>query len=236
MAGFKLGIVRLGQAAGKIKYALLDERDISLVQDYAFEARTEIDQDGTGAKVYAYAYRMHSGRHTGQHLHEIIWERHSGGIAPGWKVIHKNNITVDNRLENLCLVPEHFKQVSCPETELSSKYSKDQSLYWIAVQQLHNIDPLHHHIQESIFTRLLDRDGDPVCEEVAISESGCVLFYECHYPPCTNMEKHIREFSICGRCQTVRYCGVGCQQKDWPVHKQLCRERIKPEIMEYPDR
>ena len=32
---------------------------------------------------------------------------------------------------------------------------------------------------------------------------GCV-YYECHYPPCTNLEKHVREFSICGQCQAVR--------------------------------
>jgi hypothetical protein len=38
-----------------------------------FQARTQIDQDGTGARVYAYAYKIHTGRHTGQHLHEIIW-------------------------------------------------------------------------------------------------------------------------------------------------------------------
>ena len=38
------------------KYTLLDERDISLVHEYTFEARTEIDRNGCGATVYAYAY------------------------------------------------------------------------------------------------------------------------------------------------------------------------------------
>lgn len=238
MAGFKLGIVRLGRAAGKVKYALLDEGDISLVTQYAFEARVEVDQDGTGARVYAYVFNINSGRNSGQYLHEVIWEKHNGGIAPGWKVIHKNNVTVDNRLENLCLVPSNFKPKPCPDVEISNKYSKDQSLYWMAVQQLHALDPLHQHMFETtpVFTQLLDRNGDPVCEEVAISESSCVLFYECHYPPCTNMEKHVREFNICGRCQTVRYCGVGCQQKDWPVHKQFCQERWRPKVVDYPDR
>ena len=30
------------------------------------------------------------------------------------------------------------------------------------------------------------------------------MYYECHFPACTNMEKELREFSICGRCQEVR--------------------------------
>ncbi|KAL4219435.1 Zinc finger MYND domain-containing protein 19 [Mactra antiquata] len=217
-----------------IKYTLLDERDIALVQDYAFEARTEVDQDGTGARIYAYAYNIHSGRNTGQYLHVVIWERHSGGIAPGWKVIHKNNNTVDNRFENLCLVPEHYKCISNVEVESVSK--TNQSLYWIAIEQYHNMDPIHQPLLESVYGRLLDRDGDPVREDVAISESGFLLYYECHYPPCTNIEKHVRHFSICGRCQTVRYCGVSCQQKDWAIHKQYCRERIRPDIQEIPDR
>ena len=92
-------------------------------------------------------------------------ERHNGGVASGWKVIHKNNISVDNRLENLCLVPQHCKTppVSAVE-EPSSKFSKDQSLYWIAVQQLH-VDPVYQHFHEPLCSRLLDRDGDPVSEE-----------------------------------------------------------------------
>jgi len=27
------------------------------------------------------------------------------------------------------------------------------------------------------------------------------MHYECRYPPCTRIEKELREFSICGRCQ-----------------------------------
>ncbi|OPL07220.1 zinc 19 finger mynd domain-containing protein, partial [Mytilus galloprovincialis] len=64
------------------------------------------------------------------------------------------------------------------------------------------------------------------------------IYYECHYPPCTNMEKHIRQFSICGRCQQVRYCGTICQQQDWPVHKTYCIERpaVDSDTESLPDR
>ncbi|XP_041370719.1 zinc finger MYND domain-containing protein 19-like [Gigantopelta aegis] len=225
MSGFKLGIVRLGRAAGKTKYALLDERDISLVEQFAFEARVEVDRDGNGAKIYAFAYDINRGRNTGQYLHELLWERHSGGIAPGWKVVHRNGVTVDNRMENLNLVPH---KCSVAYLDEPSRKNREQSLYWITVQQLQG-DPLEEHFPEPICNRYYNSNG----EIVETEEDSCV-FYECHYPPCTNMEKEMREFSICGRCQEVRYCGTYCQQRDWPVHKRSCRERRHLFVSERP--
>jgi len=29
-------------------------------------------------------------------------------------------------------------------------------------------------------------------------------------------------FSFCGRCHKVAYCGGECQKNDWPAHKQVC--------------
>lgn len=226
MAGFKLGIVRLGRAAGKVKYALLDEADIPLIENHVFEARLEMDKNGNGAKIFAYTYDLHKGRSSGKFLHELLWEKHCGGIAQGWKVVHKNNVTVDNRMDNLDLVPEKcsYKQLKEP----SNKVNREQSLYWIAVQHL-LIDSIHEHFPEPPRNRLLNHNGDLIDDEVP----GCV-YYECHYPPCTNLEKHVREFSICGQCQAVRYCGTYCQQKDWPVHKQFCRERPPSTVEDNP--
>ncbi|KAK2189110.1 hypothetical protein NP493_115g10000 [Ridgeia piscesae] len=224
MSGFKVGIVRLGRTAGKTKYALLDEDDISLVEQFAFEARVQVDPNGNGAHIYAWAYEIHRGRSSGQFMHELLWERHCGGIAPDWKVIHKNGITVDNRLENLTLVPRSRSQVRDTEgrgSKGTSKENKEQSLYWLAIQQIPT-DPIQDmmHYPELSFTRYYNSNGELVEEE---DDSN--VYYECHYSPCTNIEKELREFSICGRCQRVRYCGPYCQQKDWPIHKKYCRER-----------
>ncbi|XP_050731843.1 zinc finger MYND domain-containing protein 19-like isoform X3 [Eriocheir sinensis] len=222
MSGLKLGIVRLGRAAGKTKYALLDERDICLVQQFAFEARVEINRDGNGAAIYAWAYDITRGRTSGQYVHDLLWETHRGGIASGWRVVHLNQVTVDNRLDNLALVPVGAKQPSTP----SPTTPRDQSLYWVAIQQL-PADPVEEQYGDFVVTRYFNANG-----EVVEEEEDC--YFECRYPPCTNIEKELREFSICGRCQEARYCGTYCQQKDWPVHKKLCREKRRPCLTERP--
>ena len=55
------------------KYSLLDERDVVMVHEYTFEARTEIDRNGCGATIYAFAYIFEKGRASGQLVHELLW-------------------------------------------------------------------------------------------------------------------------------------------------------------------
>ena len=203
------------------KYSLLDERDIGLVHQYSFEARIEIDKNGNGAKIYAFCYIFERGRADGHFVHNLVWERHCGGIAPGYSVIHKNCVTMDNRLENLTLVPSALAGRWCTHSTHSSQLHKDTqdphpdtSLYTMAIQQV-PYDPADEVCKSGFTTRVInhllqfghsnslryyDNNGEIVEEE---DDSFC--YYECRNAPCTQMERGLREFSICGRCQQARF-------------------------------
>ena len=52
---------------------------------------------------------------------------------------------------------------------------------------------------ESLTLRYYDSDGQLVEEE-----DDCHTYYECRHAPCVSLERGLREFSICGRCQIAR--------------------------------
>ncbi len=179
-------------------------------------------------------------------MQDLLWERHRGDVESGFRVVHKNCISVDNRLENLMLVPEALaprwcqhntvtstrqrrpqKKISLLPQQPSSKYSstakavmvaddedlarerkqhqcgvsaenREQSLYWVAIQQLPP-EPSDEYGGETTLMRYYNSYGEIVEEE---DDSLC--YYECRYPPCTRIERELREFSICGRCQVIK--------------------------------
>ena len=74
----------------------------------------------------------------------------------------------------------------------------EQSLYWIAIQQLPQ-EPFDDHVSETTIMRYYNSNG-----EVIEDEDDSFSYYECRNPPCTRIEKELREFSICGRCQVTQ--------------------------------
>jgi len=46
---------------------------------------------------------------------------------------------------------------------------------------------------------------------------------KCAYYGCQKMERYVREFHVCSKCQAARYCSTKCQRKHWKSgHKQNC--------------
>ena len=112
------------------------------------------------------------------------------------------------RIDNLVVVPTSLVSSWCQHThhntELHSTDSKEgarpdqqMSLYFMAMQQL-PFDPADEYV-DSLVLRYYDDQGQLVEEE---DDSQC--YYECRYAPCVRIEKGLREFSICGRCQQAR--------------------------------
>ena len=77
-----------------------------------------------------------------------------GGIAPGWRVVHKNQVTVDNRQDNLCLVRETdlSPAVAMEMTETTVGKNVESSLYWVTLQQLMN-DP-NEQVRTAVFSHM----------------------------------------------------------------------------------
>ncbi|CAG7836024.1 unnamed protein product [Allacma fusca] len=108
----RLGIVKLGTAVGKMKYALIDEVDIPIIHEYKFDARLEIDRNGDGIRVMAMGHPKSKGSSAVPiPLQNILWENRNGPVEPGYLVRHLNGITMDNRLDNLTLVPKWISRL-----------------------------------------------------------------------------------------------------------------------------
>ncbi|KAH7636463.1 zinc finger domain-containing protein 26 [Dermatophagoides farinae] len=220
--GVKLGIVRLGYSAGKLKYTLVDEQDIVLAREYTFEARLEVlnhgnsnnfnNVSGGGAVVFAYAYQTnhHSTSIINDDnsqmilLQDLIWRRHYGPIPDNKRVVHRNHISMDNRLDNLCLLDLGSNDDNVTTHSTSNNNFDSQA-------------------EVNSASRCFDFRGNSINDQESSSESS-ISYFECHYGPCVRIERCPREFSICGRCQETRYCVYTKQQRE---SGKISKKKIK---------
>eukprot|EP00038_Savillea_parva_P030932 m.81595 g.81595 ORF g.81595 m.81595 type:complete len:242 (+) comp9416_c0_seq1:234-959(+) len=210
----KLGVVYLGNVGGKDKYTLLEEGDIDFVRRFTLEAKLEVDRDGRGAKVFAVAQHTEEEENVTQYFHNMLWIKHFRSIPEDCMVVHKNGITVDNRLVNLELV-EIDPVTSLPAPRILSADELDSrarggDLYRLALSRLPSFEnhPLRH---KSVW---MDADG------MEVTDSETNPFYECRNPSCCTFEEYPGCFQY--RCGNLRYCCDTCLDAD---NKRLKREQ-----------
>lgn len=223
-------VIPLGRICGKMKYALVD--DDSIKDGYKYQVKLEIDQNGSGARIMAWAFNRIQCKTLGVYLHELIWSLHGGSISPRCAVVHKNGLTMDNRLSNLAVI--------CTDTEIREEikqWNRDPHVqqtrkeYWDIIEQVSNSPSMFQFSFRSSSNRFYGANGDNAC-----AEESDTVFYECHNPPCCRMEKFLCQFNVCGQCGVVRYCSVRCQELNWLAHKRFCQPIEKSPLENFIDR
>eukprot|EP00051_Salpingoeca_urceolata_P032295 m.15114 g.15114 ORF g.15114 m.15114 type:complete len:249 (-) comp4963_c0_seq1:207-953(-) len=224
VSAVKLGVVYLGLVCGKHKYTLLDEKDIAFVRQFTLHARVVIDPDGTGAHVYATAKPLVDDgapqSSSPELFHEALWKNHFGQIEPGCKVVHKNGITVDNRLTNLAIVP------SDTPTDVSARLS--DSLFFESQDSLTRSVELY----SIALSRLPPFDGRPVPSNTDEGVNGedeaqpdASSLFECQRPACCNIQALCDEHVACSGCDGAWYCSAECLRLDTTRHQGECQAR-----------
>ncbi|CAF1391545.1 unnamed protein product [Rotaria magnacalcarata] len=179
-------IIKLGSFAGKIKYCIIDTYFIPLVKIF----KLKIAYDNKHLIVIA------SDGLQDIPLHDLFWEyfnRYS--IPENYSIYHRNGITMDNRLENLVLIPNNMSYLPLKSCGLSS-------FYWRIISYLPvDMDEVNYH-------------------NTILNQSS---LYECHNAPCTQLLMNsCEEQFICLKCKKIKYCSQMCQTMDADIHSIFC--------------
>ena len=93
-------------------------------------------------------------------------------------------------------------QCSSHSSEPSHNYGRHERLNRIHGDNVGGISSLSTSSSFYVLHHYNSKGESVETEEEPTDDSFC--FYECRFPPCTRIEREIREFSICGRCQVRR--------------------------------
>ncbi|XP_067940989.1 zinc finger MYND domain-containing protein 19-like [Watersipora subatra] len=228
-------LINVGRAAGKIKFCMLDEMYKEVGKEYTLRAALLKGCETRGASVHVLAFPMKETENDDRQvttIQEIIWKLCHPESAPSFDSLrHINGNSMDNREENLALVnPEEITPFYGQEVTETTQASKiDCRTYSSCVTQLislttwTNVPECISSVAGAVCSPLppsakLDEYG-----KLLDSTDGVLTTHECHYLPCTNLERKRLEYDSCGGCLAVRYCSSECQLLDWPFHMQQCQ-------------
>eukprot|EP00040_Diaphanoeca_grandis_P015055 m.76606 g.76606 ORF g.76606 m.76606 type:complete len:243 (-) comp24919_c0_seq1:459-1187(-) len=222
----KLGVVYLGTVCGKHKYTLLEEADIDFVRKHSLEANVEVDPNGTEACVYAVVKNAIDG--SVRYFHKMLWLEHERNIPQGCSIVHKNGISVDNRLSNLELVQIDPVSGARARTQISSeeveRRSRSGDIYRLALSRLPSFDTVRPVNDKSL---MYDADGIEV-QEI----HPTFPFYECRNAACCSTEDPTNGFrDVCSHCPDARYCSRSCLEQDKKRHQRECVRRTRPQAL-----
>jgi zinc finger MYND domain-containing protein 19 len=151
-------------------------------------------------------------------FHDHLWVQRYGDIPLNSRIVHKNGITVDNRVSNL-----EVEEITLAiggragprvlSLDERSRRLRGGDLYRFAMSELPLFGPRSSLEQHQT---LLDPDG---VQHTTIK----YLFYECRAPACSILLHAEAAWVSCTICKESRYCSQPCLEIDGIQHSKDCK-------------